>query len=125
MTPCLIDQRSTTLASGAPCVESRSPSLFARLMNGSLAIVLRKLGIRPSTEASVSQEIEVLLKEGIRAGIFEDSEQEMVRRVFRLGDHRASELMTPMKEIAWLDVADPPERMQRKIAESSHSRFPV
>jgi len=79
------------------------------------------LGIRPDTE----EEIHVLLREGIEAGIFGEAEHEIVTRVFRLGGHRASELMTPMKAIVWLDVADPPEEMKRKITESPHSRFPV
>jgi len=69
-----------------------------------MATVLRRLGIRPSTE----EEFQDLLKEGIEAGVFGEAEHEIVKRVFRLGDHRASELMTPMKEVVWLDVADPP-----------------
>ena len=55
------------------------PSLIARLLSGSLAGVLRRLGRRPSTE----DEIQVLLKEGIEAGIFDEAEQEIVTRVFR------------------------------------------
>jgi putative hemolysin len=96
-------------------------SLIARLLSGSLVAVLRRLGRRPSTE----DEIQGLLKEGIEAGIFDEAEQEMVTRVFRLGDYRASELMTPMNEIVWLDVAESPEDMKRKMTESPHSRFPV
>ena len=80
---------------------SGEPSLIARLLSGSLAGVLRRLGRRPSTE----DEIQVLLKEGIEAGIFDEAEQEIVTRVFELGDYRASELMTPMNKIVWLDVA--------------------
>jgi putative hemolysin len=101
--------------------ESRSSPLIARLLGGPTAVVLRRLGIRPSTEEG----IRVLLQEGMQAGVFGPAEHEMVKRVFRLGDYRASELMTPMREIVWLDVADPPEQMQRKIAQSPHSRFPV
>src|SRR5262249_28773734 len=41
------------------------------------------------------------------------------------GGERGRALMTPMKEVVWLDVADPPEQMKRKIADSPHSRFPV
>jgi putative hemolysin len=107
--------------SSSPRGESRSASLIARILSGSVATVLRRLGIRPSTE----EEIHVLLREGIEAGIFGEAEHEIVTRVFRLGGHRASELMTPMKEIVWLDVTDPPEEMKRKITESPHSRFPV
>jgi putative hemolysin len=105
----------------SPRDEPRSSSLIARLLGGSAAIVLRRLGIRPSA----AEEIHGLLREGIEAGIFGEAEHEIVTRVLRLGGHRASELMTPMKEVVWLDVSDPPEEMKRKITESPHSRFPV
>ena len=100
--------------------ESR-PSPLSRLWSGSTAMVRRGLGMRPSTE----EEIQVLLQEGRQAGVFGEAEHEMVKRVFRLGDLRSSELMRPMREVVWLDVADPPEEMQHKIAQSPHSRFPV
>jgi putative hemolysin len=101
--------------------ESRPSSPIARLLSGAVALVLRRLGIRPSTE----EEIQVLLREGIEAGTIGEAEHEIVTRVLRLGSHRASELMTPMNEIVWLDVADPPEEMKRKIADCPHTRFPV
>ena len=107
--------------SGSPRTDTRPSSLLARLLSGSVALVLRRLGIRHSTE----EEIHVLLREGIETGLFGEAEHEIVTRVFRLGGHRASELMTRMKEIVWLDVADSPEEMKRKITESPHSRFPV
>jgi putative hemolysin len=102
---------------------SADSSLIARLLSGSLAGVLRRLGRRSSS--SQENEIQVLLKEGIEAGIFDEAEQEIVTRVFRLGDYQANALMTPMNEIVWLDVADTPDEMKRKITESPHSRFPV
>src|SRR3954471_18495731 len=109
------------MASGSSRGETRSSSLFARLLSGSMTTVLRRLGIRASTE----EEIQVLLKEGIEEGIFGEAEHEIVKRVFRLGDHRASELMTPMNEVVWLDVADPPEAMKRQNTQRPLSRLPV
>jgi putative hemolysin len=102
---------------------SAESSLIARLLSGSLASVLRRLGRRLAS--SKEDEIQVLLKEGIEAGIFEEAEQEMVTRVFRLGDYQANALMTPMNEIVWLDVGDTSDVMKRKITESPHGRFPV
>jgi putative hemolysin len=106
--------------------ESSALPLIARLLGGSTALVLRRLGIRPPAEPRVTEEeIKTLIREGTRAGVFEEAEHEMVKRVFRLGDHRASELMTPMKDIVWLDVADSPDVLRIKIRDSPHSRFPV
>ena len=87
---------------------------------------LRTVGIRPKPELPVTEEeIQVLMREGTKAGVFEEAEQEMVKRVLRFGDRLACSLMTPRNEIVWIDVADPPEEIRRKVIDSPHSRFPV
>ena len=88
--------------------------------------MLRALGIGKDDEPiSPEDQIALVLKAGANAGLFENLEHEMVRRVFRLGRQRAGVLMTPMKEVVWLDVSEPPDEMMRKIRESPHGRFPV
>ncbi len=87
---------------------------------------LRVVGIRPSSEAPVTEEaIQELMQEGTKAGVFEEAEHEMVKRVLRFGDRRARALMTPRNEIIWIDLADPPEEVRRKVSQSPHSRFLV
>ena len=87
---------------------------------------LRVVGIRRSSEAPVTEEaIQEMMREGTRAGVFEQAEHEMVKRVLRFGDRRASVLMTPRNEIRWIDLADSPEEIRRKVISSPHSRFPV
>ena len=49
----------------------------------------------------------------------------MVKRVFRLGDLRAGNLMTPRTDVVWIDVADAPEELRRVVRECPHSLFPV
>lgn len=96
------------------------------LLSHSTEIILRMLGIRASTEPTVTEEeIRALVKEGAKTGVLEEVEHEIVKRVFRLGDKRASALMTPRTEVVWIDVADSPDEVRRKITESPHSRFPV
>jgi putative hemolysin len=88
--------------------------------------LLKLLGIGPSSETPVSEEsIQELMQVGTRAGVFEEAEHEMVKRVLRFGDRRARALMTPRNEIAWIDLADSPEEVRRKVIGSPHSRFPV
>jgi putative hemolysin len=97
-----------------------------RLLGGSTDFILWLFRIRRSAESSVTEEeVKALVKEGAQSGVFEQAEHEMVKRVFRLGDKRAAALMTPRNEVVWIDVADPPEEIKRKITESPHSRFPV
>ena len=96
------------------------------LLSASTDLVLRLLGVQPSSEPLVTEEeIKVLLEQGTEAGMFEYAEQMMVERVFRLGDRRVSSLMTPRPEIVWLDLSDSWEVNRQRIAGSMHSRFPV
>jgi putative hemolysin len=88
--------------------------------------VLRLMGVRPTPEPPVTQEqIQVLIQEGAKAGVFEAGEHEMIKRVFRFCDRRARALMTPRNEIIWIDVSDSPDEIRRKVISSPHSRFPV
>lgn len=96
------------------------------LLSTSTDMVMRLLGIRPSDEPMVTEEeIKVLLQQGTEAGTFEEVEQDMVERVFRLGDRRVNALMTPRPDIVWLDLEDSLEENRQKITEGVHSRFPV
>ncbi|WP_406693486.1 hemolysin family protein [Singulisphaera sp. Ch08] len=99
---------------------------IVRLLSISTDLVLRLLGIQLSTSPTVTEEeIRALVKEGAKTGVLEEVEHEIVKRVFRLGDKRASALMTPRTEVIWIDVADSPDEVRRKITECPHSRFPV
>ena len=87
--------------------------------------ILGVMGIRPSSETPVTEEsIQELMQVGTQAGVFKQAEHEMVKRVLRFGDRRAA-LMTPRNEIVWIDLADSPEEVRRKVISSPHSRFPV
>jgi putative hemolysin len=101
-----------------------SPMVY--LLSASTDLVLRVLGITPSTEPQVTEEeIKILIEQGTEAGTFEEAEQDMVERVFRLGDRPVSYLMTPRPDIVWLDLEDSAEENRHKMVDSAYSRYPV
>lgn len=101
-----------------------SPAVY--LLSASTELVLRVLGITPSVEPQVTEEeIKILIEQGTEAGTFEEAEQDMVERVFRLGDRPASSFMTPRPDIVWLDLEDSAEENREKMVESAYSRYPV
>ncbi|MGL5873998.1 MAG: hemolysin family protein [Xenococcaceae cyanobacterium] len=105
---------------------SRIASPVVHLLSFSTDSFVKLLGIRASEEPPITEEeIKVLLEQGTQAGMFEEAEQEMVSRVFRLADRPIKTLMTPRRSIAWLDIEAPLEENQTEIVESSYSRFPV
>ncbi|BAY76614.1 putative hemolysin [Nostoc linckia NIES-25] len=101
-------------------------SPMVHLLSASTDMVLRVLGVTQSTEPQVTEEeIKILIEQGTEAGTFEEAEQDMVERVFRLGDRPVSYLMTPRPDIVWLDLDDTAEENRQKMVDSAYSRYPV
>jgi putative hemolysin len=95
-------------------------------LSWSTSLVLRLLPLHRFKQGAVtSEEIKALVEEGTQAGTVEESEQELVHGVFRLGDRRVVDVMTPHLRVAWLDVAAPPGKVAEVIRQSGHSRLPV
>jgi putative hemolysin len=101
-----------------------SPIVY--LLSTSTEIVLKLMGIRPSDEPQVTEEeIRVMIEQGTEAGMFEQAEEDIMKRVFQLGDRRVSSIMTPRPEIIWLDLEDSDEENRQVLREESHGRFPI
>ena len=99
---------------------------FVILLSFSSSTVFKLLRLKPSTDPPITEEeIKVLIEQGTQAGVFEKTEQEFVGRVFRLGDRRVNVLMTPRRDILWLDINSPEPDIFQEITTSRFSRFPV
>lgn len=96
------------------------------LLSISTEWVFRILRIKKSTEPTVSdEEIKILLREGTQTGVFEVAEKDIVERTFRLSDKKVNTLMTPKKEIVWLDIDSSFKKIRSKITKHPHTHFPV
>lgn len=97
-----------------------------RLLSATTEAVLRLFGVRPSSEPPVTEEeIKVLMEQGAEAGVFEQHEQAIVARVFRLDQLKVTAVMTPRTQIVRLNIDEPLAVNLERIAQSGHSRFPV
>jgi putative hemolysin len=96
------------------------------LLSVSSDLVLRVLRASRSDEPPVTdEEIEVLMEQGAEAGVFHASEQEIVSNVLRLDEQRVMAIMTPRKDIFFVDLDDTPQAQRAAIAESTHHRVVV
>ena len=77
------------------------------------------------TDAVTEDEVKDLIEQGTEDGTIEKSEQEMVDRIFDIGDETAYSLMTPRVMIVWLDLDDDLEKNLKIVQESPHTIFPV
>ena len=76
-------------------------------------------------DAVTEDEVLDLIEQGTEDGTIEKSEQEMVDRIFDIGDETAYSLMTPRVMIEWLDLDDDLEKNLQLVQESTHTIFPV
>jgi putative hemolysin len=89
-------------------------------------VVIKALGVKPSLEPSITlEEIKVLIEQGTESGIFEETEQDMIENVLRLDERPVGMCMTPRTKIIWLDSAESPEEIRRKVIEYRYSHFPM
>ncbi|MBN8950473.1 MULTISPECIES: hemolysin family protein [unclassified Rhizobium] len=98
------------------------------VLNGLGNLVLRLFGLRPGAgEGSLHSpaEIKLLIAESQEAGLLEQAQQDLVERVFNIGDRDVSDIMTPRLEVDWIDADDTPEEMQKTIRESRFEQLLV
>ncbi len=88
--------------------------------------IMNLLPIQPSHEPAVTEaEIQMMLEQGTESGVVDPIEEEIVEKLFRVGDLRVNDLMIDRTDIVWLDLDDAPEILREKISGSVHSRYPV
>jgi len=99
---------------------------LVKLLSLSTELVLKLFGRNKGKEPSITEEeIQVLLEQGTEEGVFERSEHELVSNIFRLDDKAIASIMTPRKDIFFLDLEDPFEQNRDKLMRSHYSRFPL
>ncbi len=127
----LVPKRLALLApEGISSLIARPMVWFARavrplvwLLSSSSSLILRLVGARRSEEPPVTdEEINVLMEQGAEAGVFHESEQEIVSNVLRLDDQRIAAIMTHRNDIYLVDLADPEDEIRRRIAECPYTR---
>lgn len=100
------------------------PAVF--ILRGSTNLLLSLLGLNKTRDDGVTEEeIESLIEEGAASGAIEAEERTMIRSVMRLADRDVRSIMTPRKEVVWLDLDQPKETLLQIMSTSTHSRFPV
>jgi putative hemolysin len=105
---------------------ARWGSPLVRLLGWSTEAMMRLLGIAANQEPDLTEdEIHALLRQGAESGVIDQSEHDLVQRVFHLADRPVRSIMTPRTEIEWIDLEASPQEQIATLSASSHGRFPV
>jgi putative hemolysin len=84
------------------------------------------IGSRAKPEQSVTEdEIKLLVAEAAQAGVVEPEEHEMIAGVMRLGDRPVRAIMTPRRDVEWIDLDADPAEIRRRIRATKHTILPA
>nr|WP_262916226.1 hemolysin family protein [Flavobacterium algicola] len=99
---------------------------FIWLLTNSTEFLLKVLQIKPTADGRVTEEeIKAIIKEGTEGGEIQEIEQDIVERVFHIGDRRINSLMTHRKAVVLLPLNANKEEVRKFILEEIHSIYPV
>ncbi len=96
------------------------------LLQLSTRLFLSLLFIKNVKEPPITEEeLQMMIEQGSEHGVIDESESQMMKGVFRIGDRKVSSLMTHRNEIVWIDVKWSEEEVYKIMRSSIHSSFPV
>jgi putative hemolysin len=99
---------------------------FVWLLTFTGDLLVRLLSIKQSSDSRVTEEeIKAIIQEGAEGGAVQEIEQDIVERVFILGDRKVASLMTNRNDIVSLDINDSSEEIRNIVNIELHSMYPV
>ena len=104
---------------------SRITHPFVWLLTKSGNLIVRILGIRHNDNQVTEEEIKAIISEGTEHGAIDEAEQNIIERVFHLGDRNITSLMTHRSDIVWFNLDDNEDKIKVKILQETHSAYPI
>jgi putative hemolysin len=99
---------------------------FIWLLTSSTDAILDLLQIKPTADGKVTEEeIKAIIKEGTEGGEVQEIEQDIVERVFHIGDRKVNSLMTHRKSVVFLPFNANKEQVRQLMLKELHSIYPV
>ena len=102
------------------------PAIF--VLNGLGNGVLRLFGLKPGHgEGShhSTTELNLIVQESQEAGLIREVQQEAVERIFSISERKVRDVMTPRREVSWVDVSDPQDVALKSVRACAHAQVVV
>jgi putative hemolysin len=88
--------------------------------------LLRLIGVKQSDEPAVTEEeLHLMFAEATRSGVLEEDEREIMTGIMSLAGRPVREVMTPRKQIDWIDRQASDAEVRERIRTSPHSLLAV
>jgi len=98
---------------------------FIWLLSKSTNVLANIFRVRNNETQVTEDEIKAIISEGTEQGTIEEAEQEIIERVFHLGDRNITSLMTHRSDIVWLAVSSTVAQIKEFTGDMVHSVYPV
>lgn len=98
---------------------------FVWILTRTTDIFVKAFNINVKEANITEEEIKAIVQEGAQGGEILEIEQGIVERVFMLGDRKIKTLMTPRREVIYMDVKSDLGAIHETVNEGLHRTYPV
>lgn len=95
------------------------------ILSKSTILIIKMLGIKNQEAKVTEEEIKSIIQEGTEEGEVSPVEQDIVERVFTLGDLSVSTIMTLRNDITWLEIEMNEAEVRETIENNLFEEYPV
>jgi putative hemolysin len=113
------------LAAAPMSLISKMTFPFVWLLTFTTNMIVKLFNMKSRDNMVTEDEIKAIISEGTETGAIEAQEQEIIERVFHLGDRNITSLMTHRSDIIWFEINDNENSIREKILQEPHSVYPI
>lgn len=102
-------------------------SFFSIALSKSASLILKMFGITSSNGQTVASEDEInqMIFEGKQKGVFDETEERLIKSVFDFADSTVRRAMTPRIDVEALDINANQKIIFEVISQNGYSRYPI
>lgn len=104
---------------------SHLASPFVWLLSKSTSITFAFTGLKDESNKVTEEEIKSIIQEGKDNGEVQPMEEDLVNRVFMMGDLTVGSIMTPRCDLVWFDITQSAEEIKNIMSDNLFEVYPV
>lgn len=101
------------------------PVIWWLSFSTNMVLKLFRLKTEAEAESVTEDEIKMMVDLGEETGTVEKNEQKWIKNVFEFNDTIVREIMTPSRDVKYLNLEATREEIEALVRETNYSRFPV
>lgn len=118
-------EKIAKIVAGPMNVLSKITYPFVWILSKSTSLLVRVFRIKPQDNKVTEEEIKSMVQEGTEGGEVQIIEQDIVGRVFTLGDRKVESIMTHRNDIVWIDINMPMQQIKQIVQQNLYESYPV